>query len=342
MKPFSQMVDELYGFGKRARRRQIESPEQLESALAARFGRVTRTQGHNGLELVVDCPVCGRHKLTVNAKSGIYKCWRGCTSGMVDRLLGAHVARIAAAPVVEERKAAAYYPPGELVGLRALPDDSPAVVYLRSRKFDVDEMSDVFGISYCRFGKCFAGGVFNASNTLSIPVVMDGVSVGWQNRLLYDPDTIPDDRCAMMGFRFEDGKWRRPPKYFTMPGMDKGRILWNHDNARASDVVVVTEGVFDAARVGRCGVATFGKSVSDSQVAILQRNWKCVVLLLDPDAEREADALRLRFSVSTPVVQVRLQGYKDAGDADRASLWEQILDAMCAAGVDPGKFRIVV
>ena len=340
MSSLGELFDDLVGASRR-RSSRIESPERLEAELAARFGRVTRAHGHNGLELVVDCPVCGRHKLSVNAVSGIYKCWRGCTSGMVDRLLGAHVPRVETEARHEPERAAEYFPPGELISLRSLPDDSPAVVYLRARGFDVDEMSDVFGMTYCRFGKSFARGRFNVTNTLSVPVSMDGRLIGWQNRMLYDPDTIPDDRCAMLGFKFEDGRWIRPPKYLTMPGMDKRAVLWNFDTARASDVVVLTEGVFDAARVGRCGVAAFGKSVSDVQIGLLQRNWKCVVLLLDPDAAREAERLETRFTCATPVVRVALSGYKDAGEATREAVWRQILAAMDAAGVDPGKFNIV-
>ena len=128
----------------------------------------------------------------------------------------------------------------------------------------------------------------------------------------------------------------------TMPGMDKREILWNFDNARKSDTVVVCEGVYDAARVGKCAVATLGKSVSDQQVALLQQYWSHVVILLDPDALHDARRLKAKFGPTTDVVLVQLVGYKDAGEAPRPAIWSQIWDAAVANGSDPGRFQIAL
>ena len=114
----------------------------------------------------------------------------------------------------------------------------------------------------------------------------------------------------------------------------------NFDNARESDTVVVTEGVFDAIRVGKCGVATFGKAVSETQVGLLQQYWRHVVLLLDPDAEKAIEQTRAMFAPTVDVVTVALRGYKDAGETPRVELWSQIFDACAAAGLDPCKFAL--
>lgn len=335
------MVAQMMGLGERRKQWRIADPEWLESELSKRFGRVTRSQGHNGLELICNCYVCGEHKLSVNAVSGIYKCWRGCCSGTVQKLLNRRV-RMTTAPARKAERKLGYVQPGTLVPLATVGDDNPGAVYLRARGFDYRELGSDFGFAYCSPGRQFAHGVFSTTNTVVATVVMDGKEVGWQARLLYDPDKLDDAHCAMMGIMWdaEKRKYVKPPKYFTMPGMDKREILWNYDNARRSDTVVVTEGVYDAARVGKCAVATLGKYVSDKQVDLLQQYWRHVVILLDPDAAKEAKRLRAMFGPTVDVVLVTLRGYKDAGEAPRKEVWSQILDACTAAGLNPGTFKV--
>ena len=337
------MVEQMLGLRAEKKKWRIADPEQLEAELSKRFGRVTRSQGHNGLELICDCYVCGEHKLSVNAVSGIYKCWRGCCSGTVRKLLNKKLP-MTTAPAKKTVRHFGYLDPGTLVPLTAVGDDNPAAVYLTARGFDYRALGADFGMCYCSRGRQFHHGLFDTTGTVVVPVTVGGKQIGWQSRLLYDPDKLDNDRCAMLGFAWDPKKEKyiRPPKYFTMPGMDKREILWNFDNARRSDTVVVTEGVFDAARVGKCGVATFGKAVSDKQVSLLQQYWKHIVLLLDPDAMREAGKVQAMFGPTVDVVVVTLHGYKDAGATPRRELWSQILDACLARGLDPGGFRLEV
>jgi DNA primase len=142
--------------------------------------------------------------------------------------------------------------------------------------------------------------------------------------LLYDPDKLDDRACeALELIKDEDGDWVKPPKYFTMPGLDKGKIFYNYDWARQSNMVVVCEGVFDAIAVGRCAVAAFGKGLTDEQVNMLRAYWDLVVVLLDPgDAEKEMIALSKKLPVNT--LYMMLRGYKDAGEAPREEIWRQI------------------
>lgn len=337
------MVAQMLGLSERKRTWRIADPDQLEQELERRFGRVTRSQGHNGLELVCDCPVCGSHKLSVNAVSGIYKCWKGCCSGNVRKLLNKHLP-MTQAPAKKVKRDLGYIEPGELVPLASVAADNPAAVYLTARGFDYKELGRDFGFAYCGQGRTFAKGLYSTSATVVAPVVMNGKALGWQSRLLYDPEKLDAARCRMMGFAWdaEKGKFVKPPKYMTMPGMDKREILWNFDNARQSDTVVVTEGVYDAARVGRCAVATLGKAVSDQQVGLLQQYWKHVVLLLDPDAAKETAALTLKFGPTVDVIPVTLVGYKDAGETPRREIWSQVFDACARKGLDPTTFAITL
>ena len=304
----------------------MPDPLKLQRLLEDKLGPVRRSSGRNGLELLTTCPKCGHeYKLSVNVRMGIWHCWHCGEGGLLRKLIweAKNIDFTSASPV-EERKKIIPGDPGELVSLKALPDDHQAILYLKRRGFDPNELSTCFGVSYCREGKPFAGGLFNTSNTIVIPLYENGIVVGWQSRLLYTPDSLSPEECEAMGYKKkENGKYRRPPKYFTAPGVEKGRILFNVDWAVHSDTVVVTEGAFDAMAVGLCGIATFGKNVTDEQVKLLSR-WRLVVLLLDPDAKDEQEKLARRFPNDTLVVPVSLSGYKDAGECPRPEIWRQI------------------
>ena len=235
-------------------------------------------------------------------------------------------------------------PPGALVPLTELDDNHPAIVYLTHRGFDPRELSEVFGVRYCVTGKLCAG-IYNTSNTLIFPLWMNGKLIGWQSRLLYTPDKMTDQECEDMGFiKDEDGDFVNPPKYWTSGGITKGRIFFNNDWARQSDVVVVCEGTFDAMAVGKCGVATLGKGIAEHQIRMLMAYWKVVVLLLDPgDADEQMDVLDLpRLHRVMKVVRVDLKGYKDAGEAPRSEIWKQIWDSSAAAEVDLNNYKVVI
>ena len=309
------------------------NPQQLEAFLKQRFGPVKRGRGKHGLELITRCPVCGKRKLSISASTGMYQCWRGCISGHIDRLLGdVRLAKInvfeksANAPTKRELDI-----PGELVPLTSLSDDHQAIVYLSNRGFNPKELDAQYGIRYCASGKRYANGLYDTTNTLIIPVYINGIVEGWQSRLLYNPDTLDTMSCEALGFiQDEDGDWVRPPKYFTVPGLDKGKILWNTDWARQSRIVVVCEGVFDAISVGRCAVAAFGKGVTEVQANILKAYWDLVIVLLDP-GDGDVQAMRLYEALdagSVPAVCIKLRGYKDAGEAPRAEIWRQIDEAV--------------
>lgn len=306
------------------------NPSQLEALLKAKLGFVRRSMGKNGLELITRCPVCGKRKLSVNTATGIYKCWRGCTGGRIQQLLG-NVRLEQNLAALDNKRVQANRDvelPGDLVPLTSLADDHHAVCYLKRRGLDIRQLDAWYGMRYCTDGRVYAGGLFNCTNTIVIPVYMDGKLKGWQSRLLYDPDKVPEADYAAMGFvQDDDGDWLKPPKYFTMPGMDKGAILWNYDWAKRSEIVTVCEGVFDAIAVGRCAVATFGKGVSDVQMGLLtQPNWKLVLGMLDPDAKTENAAMChfIGGKNGGRAVAVNLEGYKDAGEAPQMEIWRQI------------------
>lgn len=314
-------------------------------ALERRFGDATVMSGASGTEIVLDCPNCGRHKLYVNPVKNAFHCWVCEDHGRLSTLLRMRPEDVRAMRNdfrPRKRKAGrGYVPPGSTVPVQTLDVESGPCLYLSGRGFSPKATGRVFGLEYCQAGTPFAGGVFNTSNTIVIPVVRNGVHVAWQARLLYDPDKVEEELWPCMGWKWDEekGKWRKPPKYFTMPGFDKGRYLFNHDNAEKFGFVVVTEGAFDAMSVGRCAVAAFGKGLTDIQIGLL-KSWDAIVLLLDPDASSDQSKLARKLrTAGKKVVEVALEGYKDAGDCPHGELVGQILAACEKAGVDLGSME---
>lgn len=309
----------------------------FEAAVIKRFGKCKRSKGKNGIEYIVDCPLCGKkQKMYLNPNNQLYICFRCGSKGTLQELFGdlADLKHKVAPPVVLPLPADVV-PPGEVVPLTELPEDNPAILYLTQRNFDPQRLNDEFGVRYCVTGETFAG-IFSCTNTILFPLWMNGTVVGWQSRLLYNPDALSDAECAAMGFpQDEDGDYYKPPKYFTNPGLEKSRIFYNYDNARKGRVVVITEGPFDAIAVGKCAVATLGKGISDRQANLIKAAWDVAVIMLDPgDAEEEMWELKSKLHRSMPVVRVALRGYKDPGEAPREAIWEQTLDAAEAEGIN--------
>jgi hypothetical protein len=84
------------------------------------------------------------------------------------------------------------------------------------------------------------------------------------------------------------------PKYLYPRGMDRRVALWGLPWAPRDDSpLYVVEGVFDALPLFPQALATFGKSVSEEQLAILARigRERPVVPCLDGDAWPESEAL---------------------------------------------------
>jgi hypothetical protein len=88
--------------------------------------------------------------------------------------------------------------------------------------------------------------------------------------------------------------------------------------------VVLTEGVFDAIRVGRVApaVAAFGKNVPDQRIKALTRLAESVIVLLDSDTDRLCRELvfRLRANgiLAVAADNTRLNG--DPGDTDEETI----------------------
>ena len=314
----------------------------LEQVLRAKFRKVKKAKGASGLELRICCPFCPetdrKYHMYINPQKEVYNCWRCHKSGTLRSLLG----ELYSSDFQQERAMAVQrdeplpediMSPGLTVPVNSLDSVHPAIEYLtriRKRTFDANELFTSFGVRYCTHGDKIhlqnQGCDFDTTNTLVFPVWMFGKIVGWQSRLMYDPDKLDDSACEALAFRKdEDGDWCRPPKYLTSPGFKKGRVLYNFDLARKYEYVVVTEGVFDAMSAGPCAVATFGTGISEQQCRLLKSYWQTVIIMLDPDGTDQAtEDLYNELHRAVNVVHVKLKGYKDPGDCPRDEIWRQV------------------
>lgn len=318
--------------------------ERIEAVIRHKFGAVQKSKGKNGEEYIVRCPKCGRKKLYINPNIGTYVCFKGCMSGVLSEIMDYDMSSVKNLPPEPPKPLPSnVQPPGTTSELGRLPSDHVAIRYLKGRGFDPQELNDKFGVRYCSTGRVFAR-MFNTSNTLLFPIWLNGTVVGWQSRILYNPDNLDPSQCAAMGMvKDEDGDYVKPPKYFTSPGLEKGRVLFNYDVARTSDVVVICEGPLDAAAVGACGVATLGKGVTEFQARLIKAYWKVAVILLDPgDADSDMDKLEAQLKCTIPTVKVQLKGYKDAGEAPRPEIWKQIFETADKVGITLENYRIIV
>ena len=331
----------------------------VEQLLRRKFGdtRVRKTRGRNGVEFRVCCPFPHgpdgpdrKYKMYINPErfGGVYNCYSCGKSGRLSEFIGEfnNMARQPVAQVRDEPLPADVQGPGYTIPIDELPADHPASIYLervRKRPFDRVELSRDYGVRYCLKGRTYGSGEkgfwYDTSNTLIFPMWMMGRLVGWQSRLLYDPDkaSCDDAACAAMGFpKDHEGQWIRPPKYWTNPGLPKGRILFNFDNARKFRHVVVTEGVFDSMSVGLCATAALGKGITENQIRMLKTYWDTVILLLDPgDADRETAKIAADMMTSgVEVIPIHLKNYHDAGDTPREELWRQITETVRQRNLD--------
>jgi len=157
--------------------------------------------------------------------------------------------------------------PKLLIPLLDLSKYHHAIEYLHSREIDIEYAASK-NIAYCPFDMEMP----LASDRLFIPVyTMDGQFIGGQFRQL---NKSGDDIT---------------PKYWSLPHSRFNTTFYNIQSAVGKKLVVVTEGVFDALRVGDCGLATLTFGLSTAQEMLLGCFWPEIVFVLDSDIPKNKE-----------------------------------------------------
>lgn len=222
----------------------------------------------------LDCPVCspgsGSYRLGIHLGSGAANCW-SC-----GHLNTTHVlALVADQPHAQLREALRGVIRTRQEGLRprgklTLPDRlgplrKPHLRYLERRGFDPDLLTRLWGLQGTDIHPRLPWRIF-------IPIHHEGRVVSWTTRGLTD----------------------REPRYInarpTEEALPAKSVLFGEDYCRHA--VVITEGPFDAMRVGPGAVATLGLATTDAQVLRMCKYPRRIVCFDNsPQAQARATAL---------------------------------------------------
>lgn len=310
-------------------RRMVYGSRQGSNSAKARFKKVVA-----GEEYILNCPFCNdtRGRLSVNHSFGIpdeeepddRRLWlANCYNehcldsqekrqqfyNMVYTTPAGRVRSALRRPLNQVVVIKDIREPGHIIRLDELAQTQPehkALDYMRGREFDPVWLGQKWGVGYCTDSR-FA----LARDRIYIPIVMNAKLVGWQMRYI--------------------GEWQKglPPKYWSCPGQQRSKILYNFDRAKHYHTVVLVEGPMDAWRVGGPGIAVIGKTLGMEALVKLVAtcgDGACVIML-DPKQDEaaakkgrphhiEAAYQQLRGKFRDGVAKVYLPETLDPGSAD--------------------------
>lgn len=238
----------------------------------------------HGDEWIMDCPRCGKRKLTVNVERRMWHCWI-CEEYRVNRRGKRYAARGAGGVLALvrwlegcERDRAIHIVRSGVVavtskGVGALPElrlqqselnsvvaPAPEILpppcwscdvskiepYLQSRGISAKDVKD-FGLFYC-FGGRYA-------NRLVFPIWEQNRLVYYQARAMWTAEQQAHGRYI---------KVLNPPLQSNMAS--PADVLMNLDTARQYPRVALVEGPVDCVHAGPSSVCTFGKKISTNQI----------------------------------------------------------------------------
>lgn len=223
-------------------------------------------------EINFDCPLCGDHKprFYINSKSGLWTCFncgeRGNLSSFLMQVLGydpfeAHHLAQKLGTVRSRPQEQAEKPDADLeLPEGCLPLDNPSDPlqrpfwqYLVKRGVSIEKVR--------RYGMGFVLTGLYAYRVI-VPVTQAGSLKGWVARAIISDAVV---------------------KVLMPPGMKSSHLLFNLDNVRGDEIVLV-EGVFDALALPEKAAATLGAKLSPAQRTLLrQAGFRRVTFLWDPD-----------------------------------------------------------
>jgi len=230
-------------------------------------------------EVILQCPACGKQKLSVNLQKEVWHCWvceqyhrdqygrrkvvqgAGGVISLVALLEGC--SRVRAREIVGDASEQAHVPLEGISGVQIRDQhwghdlaevdppegwlaitDYRAFPYLAQRGILSEDITN-YGLGVCLSGKY--------ANRLIFPVWANRRLVYWQARAMFN-DLHPGTRKAL-----------------NPTGVYAGNVLFNLDQAAKHSRVIITEGPIDAIHAGHSAVCTFGEKISDKQILQLHR-----------------------------------------------------------------------
>ena len=256
--------------------------------LKNKFGAAKRS---NNNWVRIKCPTCtpkdaAKLKRGVHLKTLVTNCFICQKPLSLEQLFGGVkiIPNAAGVEEVAEHPQARKWPCKAVIPICALEQDHPAVQFLaKDHLHDRYDYWTQYGVGYITtedsidimFEK-FDGppSRINTAHSIVFPVYHNKEFVGWQLRFI--PGTPHGDRMGKM-------------KYLHV--FQKGKYLYNYDNAKEFNSVVVVEGVKKAWKGPNC-VATFGKGITQHQVQMIQQ-WEEIILMYDAGDKTQLQARQL-------------------------------------------------
>lgn len=252
--------------------------------------------------------------------------------------------------------------PGLVTPITELPPRHPAVEYLTNRGYDLNMLYQQFNCSYCTaetpeddtkgiyYKKLPADFRDTPQGRIIFYVLMNGVQVGWQARII---DRVVGDtkeylhpysnRWVPMEHKDRiTNKWTtlpgvdvcterytclwKPSKYKTAFGAMRNQLVMGYDAALVwnrlmkfpKPIAILGEGPLDAGRFGLGGVAMLGKYLSDFQADSIARKFKKLIVVSDNDKAGMEATQRIKEVMADKMVELVFaeipSNYKDAGD----------------------------
>ncbi len=256
--------------------------------------------------IYIPCPTCTtkdrkKNKRCVSNSNMFSKCWICQVPMLVSDLIHdvgfvATVSEPGDDVIDEENPLARVMPGSRFIPVNELDNDHPAVKFLyKDYLFDLNDYAER-GIVYC---PADGGMILRGSNPfistaerLIFPVQFKKEMVGWQSRSL--PGTVYGDRKDCL-------------KYYHL--FPKGKYLYNYDQAKEYEIVILVEGVKKALKLPNA-VASWGNCVSYAQIQLLLE-WKNIVVMLDGDDDSQVMARKLAAGLqeNRNVININLGEY---------------------------------
>lgn len=302
----------------------------------------SQTFRENSVSYILYCPHCGKEKLYIRKRDGIFKCWvcaetqnfkghaeyaltvlyggkideyrqvlRGEVGGPLQRLdfmLADHWGE--EEDFIETPLPLVDWQPSPLSVDCHDPGFEPGRAYLHGRGL-TDAHIEKYGIRYSPW-----------ENRVQFPFFVHGMLVGWQGRLCSDAKTTVDAIT---------GRERKVLKALTtiQDGV-QGRYFMFGDATKGHDHIVLCEGPMDAIKADLCGanVSSLGKGVSPTQLEYIGARFKRMYVALDPDAADEmARLVRSKRMELEVYILPPPEGCKDLGEASPEAVFEEFQKA---------------
>jgi DNA primase len=124
------------------------------------------------------------------------------------------------------------------------------------------------------------------------PAILQHFEVGFSEKKERIVIPARDENYRLLGFIGRAIRDEQRPKYLYTKGFGRAHTLWNLNNAKHYNEVIVVEGSLDAIKVHQAGfpnvVSTLGAAITDHHIDLLHRHFYKIIVFSDNDEAGKA------------------------------------------------------